>query len=255
MKKLTLILLTLLLIAGVFSAAVFADEAPAAEHIVSGLWELAETSYDGEIGYELTGYNGTATDVYIPDTLGDGETKYNILKVGNGLFENNTAINSVTLGNGIRVIGENAFRGASSLTCAVINEKLSVIGGGAFDGCTNMNSILLYDGISEIGENAFRGCNALTVYCNPGTAAYEYAEANGIRTEILNPDAIPETYTQDGATYYISNGEAMFMGVSGTDRFIIPSSVKNTPVTKLSVQCELSGVKELYIPDSVTRIP
>lgn len=255
MRKLTLILLTLLLIAGVFSAAVFADDAPAAEHIVSGLWELAETSYDGETGYELTGYNGTATDVYIPDTLGDGETKYNILKVGNGLFENNTAINSVTLGNGIRVIGENAFRGASSLTCAVINEKLSVIGGGSFDGCTNMNSILLYDGILKIGENAFRGCDALTVYCNPGTAAYEYAEANGIRTEILNPDAIPETYTQDGATYYISNGEAMFMGVSGTDRFIIPSSVKNTPVTKLSVQCELSGVKELYIPDSVTRIP
>ena len=168
-------------------------------------WEF-EAYKDGVV---LTKYLGNAEDVYIPYAVetADG-TLLTVLKLGDGVFEKNTSINSATFGEGITEIGESAFEGATNLVCIVSPETLTTIGDRAFYGCESFNSVILYDSVTNIGADAFAGCEKLTVWCNENTAAYDYVTANAIPYEILNPNATPETYVQDGVTYYIMNGEA-----------------------------------------------
>ena len=146
----------------------------------SGMWEYE--AY--ESGVELTKYNGTQTDVYVPLKIEKGDTTLTVVKLGDELFKNNTALNSATLGEGITEIGASAFEGATGLVCIVTPESLTTIGDAAFSGCTNFNSVILYDGVSSIGENVFDDCSKLTIYCNENTTAYSYATSNGIDYKI-----------------------------------------------------------------------
>ena len=65
------------------------------------LWEYAPY---GE-GIMLTQYLGSATDVYVPSSLDVNDEKLAVIKLGDGIFQNNDALNSVTLGEGILEIG------------------------------------------------------------------------------------------------------------------------------------------------------
>ena len=223
-----------------------------------GVWTYDTYEYDGTSGVVITGYNGSATDIYVPSSIESGETQLPVLKLGDGVFQNNTAVNSVTLGNGIKIIGDNAFCGAVGLVCIVTDEELAEIGANAFGGCTNFNSVILYDGIKSIGENAFAGCENLTIYCNEGTVGYEYAKNNGIDVEILNPDAIPETVTEDGVTYYILNGEALLMNCEDSDRVVVKPYINGNPVTTVNanfMQKQDNKLTEIYLPDTIKIIP
>ena len=127
MKKNISLILLLSIVAGLIpqlSFAAFAENLPE--------WEFSEFSYGDESGVELTKYNGDLTDVFVPQRLDTGEK---VLKLGSGLFRNNKNLNSVSLGNGIRVIGEEAFYGAENLVCIMTNPELSVIEDRAFYGC------------------------------------------------------------------------------------------------------------------------
>ena len=91
-----------------------------------GVWTYDTYEYDGTSGVVITGYNGSATDIYVPSSIESGETQLPGLKLGDGVFQNNTAVNSVTLGNGIKIIGDNAFCGAAGLVCIVTDEECAL---------------------------------------------------------------------------------------------------------------------------------
>jgi hypothetical protein len=57
-------------------------------------------------------------------------------------FDNCDGLTNVTLGQGIKQIGERAFRGCSSLTSLVIPATVEVVGNRAFDLSPNLKSIL-----------------------------------------------------------------------------------------------------------------
>ena len=142
----------------------------------SGMWEYQ--SYG--MGVELIKYNGTQTDVYVPNKITKGDVQYSVSKLGDNLFKDNTSLNSATISEDITEIGASAFEGATNLVCIVMPESLTTIGDSAFSGCTNFNSVILYDGVISIGENAFDSCDKLTVYCNENTVAYDYSVKNNI---------------------------------------------------------------------------
>lgn len=196
------------------------------------LWTYEAYEYGGVSGIALTGYKGTQTDIYVPNKLTVDGTSYTVLKLGDGIFKDNTAVNSITLADGIKEIGANAFSGATNLVCIVTNEDLEKIGANAFNGCTSFNSIIIYDAVTSIGENAFGGCSALTIYCNENNTGHTYAVANSIKYKFLNADAEPEIYTVDGITYYIMNGEAYAVSCeAGLTDVVIPTVIKGYPVT------------------------
>lgn len=182
-------------------------------------------------GVTLTKYLGSQTDVYVPSKIGN----YNVVKLADGIFENDDTINSITLGRGILEIGARAFYDCDNLVCILLSEELTAIGANAFDGCDVFNSVILYNRISSIGENAFANCPKLTIWCDEGTGGFIYAVNNNLPYEILNPSATPETLEYDGINYYILNGEAIAISVTDTSitEVVIPQNVNGYPVVEL----------------------
>jgi hypothetical protein len=62
---------------------------------------------------------------------------------------------------GVKIIGERAFSGASWLVELAIPEGVVTIERAAFSGCKNLKSVTFADSVESIGEYAFYGCTAL----------------------------------------------------------------------------------------------
>ena len=72
------------------------------------------------------------------------------------MFGKCTGLKKVTLKNGVRSIGEDAFRDCSSLESVIFeNTVLEKISDGAFSGCSALSSIVLPDSVTEIEKYAF----------------------------------------------------------------------------------------------------
>lgn len=72
------------------------------------------------------------------------------------MFGKCTELKKVTLKNGVRSIGEDAFRDCNSLESVIFeNTVLEKISDGAFWGCSALSSIALPDSVTEIERNAF----------------------------------------------------------------------------------------------------
>ena len=75
------------------------------------------------------------------------------------MFSNKGKITSLTIGEGVKDIGENAFKGSSNLTTVSLPTTLTNIGDYAFNG-TKLSELHL-DSIKSIGDYAFQGCGSL----------------------------------------------------------------------------------------------
>ncbi len=104
----------------------------------------------------IEGYNGTSADITLP-LFYNG---YKITSVGNGAFENNTIIRSVSVVYCIEIIGEHAFA-SSSLTSVALGESVKYISKAAFSECSYLSSVSMSN-VKNIGDFAFLGCLSLT---------------------------------------------------------------------------------------------
>ena len=100
----------------------------------------------------ITGYEGNAALLSIPDTL-DG---YPVIS-----------------------IGERAFEGAS-ITAVILPEGIHDVGWFAFYNCQNLINITIPQSVCSIGYAVFDGCGALTVYCPADSYAERYARSYGL---------------------------------------------------------------------------
>ena len=60
----------------------------------------------------VVSYSGNATDLVIPTTVSD----CSVTKIGEGAFENNETLSSISLPNSIIVIGARAFKNCTNLS-------------------------------------------------------------------------------------------------------------------------------------------
>lgn len=180
--------------------------------------EAAEADENGFVieGTVLTKYEGTATEVVIPE---------GITEIGGDAFRDNankTAITSITFPDTVVKIGARAFDGCTGLTYVELPPQLAEIGGRAFGGCTGITSIeipktlvdadryIIYD-----EEGPFQNTNISTVTFEEGTttiASYLFA---GL-TSLKNID-IPDTVTTiEGGAFKYSGLESIVIGENVT---------------------------------------
>lgn len=90
---------------------------------------------------ELTGYQGTAAEIVIPDS---------VTSIGRSAFEDCSGLTSVTIPNSVTGIGYRAFRGCSGLTSVTIPDSVKSIDGFAFFDCSGLTSVVIPDGVKRI---------------------------------------------------------------------------------------------------------
>ena len=132
----------------------------------------------------LYNYTGDATEITI-GKLVIGENSYDVIILG--AFEGNSALEKVTLLDGVIEVGTHAFRNCRYIKELTLSETLTKIGYDAFYQCDSLVYVVLPDSlqsveshafchsgcyvyvsgnIAEIGQNAFYECNVFTNVSN-----------------------------------------------------------------------------------------
>ena len=89
----------------------------------------------------ITGYKGTAVDVFLPETIG-GRT---VTEIGYKAFSGNTKIKSVSILNSVSTIGSKAFYGCKNLSYMQITTDVTSISDSAFTGCDNLSHLIVVE--------------------------------------------------------------------------------------------------------------
>ena len=129
----------------------------------------------------------------------------------------------------------------------IIENGVTNIGNDAFRGCTSLTSVTIPDSVTSIGWDAFYYCSKESVIiCNPGSAAERYAVSAQIKI------SYPEF-----AYNILEDGTAevdQYLGSS--TNIVIPSTYKGKPVTSIKnwIFANNKIIQSVTIPDSVTKI-
>lgn len=146
----------------------------------------------------------------------NGNTEYAVSKVGSASGE--VTIESKYRGKPVTAIAEDAFRGkgSSRITSVTIGENVKTIGNNAFYNCTNLTSIVIPDWVTSIGTNLFQGCSRLSEAVLPAAIpeipAYTFAYCRALRSFTIGSEVV-------------SIGESAFYNCSQLEAVEIPDSV------------------------------
>ena len=195
LNKLTSILLSAIMIIGIFGVVPFAASAA-----VSGSYEYSVKS---DSTAKITRYidNGSKT-VTIPSTIGG----YVSTEIGQRAFENRSSFNAVTIPSSITSIGEFAFGGCTGLASVSIPNTVEKIGNCAF-GYT-------------YGSGHYVKIDGFTIYGTKGTAAERYAYSNGLN--FVERAAAPAEIRLSRSSLALSVGEAYTLKST-----VLPNEAKN----------------------------
>ncbi len=170
-------------------------------------------------------------------TIADG-----VAVVGNCAFSGCTNLNSVTISDSVTDIKRFAFYGCSGLSRISLSENLTSIDTEAFSGCSSLSSIALPDSVTSIGEYVFKDCIGLRdiTISNNMTSIDD-----GV---FLGCSSLSSITLPDGVT---SIGEYAFKDCSSLSSIIIPNSV--TSIGQEAFR-NCSGLSSVTISNSVTSI-
>ena len=117
----------------------------------------------------------------------------NITEIGWLAFGGCGALESITIPEGVKKIGERSFEGCTNLQQINLPEGLDGIGSGAFSGCKAIESITIPAGVKEIGDSSFANCSNLQQINLPEglekIGSYAFRDTNNL-SEIIIPESV-----------------------------------------------------------------
>ena len=107
------------------------------------------------------------------------------------VYRNCTSLTSVTIPNGVEVVGNGMFDGCTGLTSVTLPNTLTRIEASAFRGCTNLTNITIPNSITYIGQSSFKDCTSLASITieatTPPTLGYVALDNNASGRKIYVP--------------------------------------------------------------------
>lgn len=141
-------------------------------------------------------------------------------EIPQGTFRYNTALKNINFPESLEVIGNYAFQGCTALETVTITKEMKSIVTNAFNGCTSLKNLTIEEGFAgSIGGYAFQGCTALESVKIPSTM---------------------ETV-----------GESMFNMCSGLKEVTLSEGVKTL---NISAFANCTSLESITFPDSLERI-
>lgn len=141
--------------------------------------------------------------VRISNTLVESFTDRN----GNGPFAGCDNLKQIEWEEGVENVPYALFKGCDGLQEVTIPESVTEIEGDAFSSCQNLTTVTIGKNVTVIADSAFSDCPNLVIYCESGSEAQGYAEAQGISYEFFDGHIHqftewtierPADYNQDG---------------------------------------------------------
>lgn len=207
-------------------------------------------------------YLGSGSEVTIPDQI-DG---YPVTQLVDSAFSSNNNITKVIFPDTITKIGECCFSYCRNLEGPLVLPKnLTSLGERAFEFCSSLSGdLVIPDGITEIESQVFWGAGfdgVLTLPNNLRKIGYEAFRGSGFSGTLVLPPNLK------------SIGEAAFFRTDFEGTVTIPNSVTSIAkdafydcnnITRINLSNRIKtieqgsfctyGMKEIYIPKSVTTI-
>ena len=165
-------------------------------------------------------------------------------------------VKTVTIGDGITCIGDNAFYNCRSLTSVTIGDSVTSIGSHAFFFCSSLTSVTIPFGVTSIGVSAFCYCSSLTsaTISDSVTSIATSVFLHCTSLETISVDENNAAYSSDEYGVLFNKDKTQLIqyptGNTG-NAYIIPSSVT-------SIDCNAfyncRSLTSVTIGDSVTSI-
>lgn len=199
---------------------------------------------------ELTGYEGTLTQLTIPKQV----MGIPVTIIGSGAFASCESLREVTIPAGISLIRGSAFKNCVNLESVTIETALGTYdwGTGCFSGCSSLKQVSIAPGTKIIPERTFFGCSSLSSLFVPSSVS---AVGGGAFAGCTSLDTL--TF-EDAQRWSIEDG----LGYVGSDlMFVLPERISERVVIREGTRSiyqhafmDCDRMTELVIPGSMVSI-
>lgn len=119
------------------------------------------------------------SEINVPEKIGD----FKVLKIGTGVFKNQTNLKKITLPSTVTEIGESAFSDCTNLSEIVAPGEMVEIGNNAFDGCSILTTKIRTSENKpvSIAQSAFDDCSEITLYVGETLKPYTWSANSGVK--------------------------------------------------------------------------
>lgn len=186
-----------------------------------------------------------------------------ITKIPNGVFYNNSNLESISFSNTLTEIGNGNFAGNSKITTLVFPKSLKKIGSSSFYNLSNLQEITFNEGLETISGQAFNNCPLVKNLVLPSTLTnMTYSFYNSVlETLVMGSESV--VFAQDGTgiagmsakNMTIRGGTIDYSAFSGKDiieTVALGGSVKWSGSGQFR---SCSNLVSVSIGDGITSIP
>ena len=144
-------------------------------------------------------------------------------RIAPSAFKNCTFLSTITIADGVKVIGESAFEGCDKIVALTLSNDIKEIAENTFKGCTSLKTINMPSSVTAVRSGAFDGCVEI--------ANLDLSNLIEIGSFAFRNTAITDPVFSENI---VSIGESAFENCSNINEVVINSTASSTTIKKFA---------------------